>query len=206
MPFDRRAPMGASLNASLRVSLSALAMALSTLCAGVAHAEPLAVRPPAGVAVDRALSKAPAGVTDLKFGEMFKSPVGPSGLEASDKLRGLVGQRVRMVGHVANASEPTPGLLILTPIPVTLGDEDEKLVDDLPPSAVFVHLSPAHAGKKVPNLGGLVQLTGTLELGAKEEADGHVSTTRLVLDDATSRKLARLADAQPARAPRRHAH
>ena len=77
----------------------------------------------------------------------------------------------------------------MSPLPVVLGDEDEKLVDDLPPTAVFVHLSPAYAKKTTPNFSGLIQLSGQLETGAKEEADGHVSSTRLMLDDATSRLL-----------------
>src|SRR5689334_5693118 len=36
----------------------------------------------------------PAGVTELKFGEFFVRPVGPRGLELTDKLLGLDGQRV----------------------------------------------------------------------------------------------------------------
>lgn len=178
----------------LRTQISALAWAgLATLWspfAAQANTEqPNMVAPPAHVAVKGTLSAPPAGISDLKFGEMFKMPVGPMGLEPSDKLTSLKGQRVRMVGYVADAEEPTAGLLILSPLPVVLGDEDEKLVDDLPPTAVFVHLSPAYAKKAPPNFAGLVQLTGRLEVGAQEEADGHVSSTRLVLDDTTSRLL-----------------
>ena len=178
----------------LRTELGALALAcLATLwiptTAQANTEQPNMVHVPAQLAVKGALRAPSAGVTDLKFGEMFKMPVGPKGLEPSDKLSSLSGQRVRMVGYVANAEEPTPGLLILSPLPVVLGDEDEKLVDDLPPTAVFVHLSQAYAKQATPNFSGLLQLTGRLEVGAKEEADGHVSATRLVLDDATSRLL-----------------
>lgn len=158
----------------------------------VAHAnseQPNMVAPPAKLAVKGPLHAAPAGVTDLKFAELFKLPVGDKGLQPTDKLLALQGKPVRMVGYVANAEEPTPGMLILSPLPVVLGDDDEKLVDDLPPTAVFVHLSPVFAKYPTPNFSGLIQLTGRLETGALEEADGHVSHIRLRLDDATSRLL-----------------
>jgi hypothetical protein len=173
-----------------------------TLMASTAHAAPAnAVPPPASLQVRGTLPAPRPGVTDLKFGELFQMPVGPKGLEASDKLKSLVGQRVRMVGYAANAEAPTPGMFILSPLPVALGDEDEKLVDDLPPTAVFVRLSAKYASKAVPNLAGLVVLEGRLELGAQEEADGHVSTTRLVLDDKTSRLLTSLPHARAAQQP-----
>lgn len=173
-----------------RTTLGALFATLSMLSAA-AHAEMAnVVLPPAKLQVSDKPVAARPGVTDLKFGELFKMPVGPMGLQASDKLSALVGKQVRMVGYVANAEEATPGMLVLTPLPVTLGDEDERLVDDLPPTAVFVHLSPKYANKAVPNLAGLIRLEGRLELGAQDEADGHTSTTRLVLNDATSALLA----------------
>lgn len=175
-----------------RISLGVIALSVLglTCSATQANSEQAHIAmPPARLAVNGKMAPAPHGVTDLKFSELFKMPVGPKGLEPSDKRTSLEGQRVRMVGYVANADELTPGMLILTPIPVVLGDEDEKLVDDLPPTAVFVHLSPAYAKQTTPNFAGLIQLTGRLEGGAKEEADGHVATTRLYLDDAESKAL-----------------
>ncbi|MDE2594145.1 MAG: hypothetical protein KGL57_07885 [Burkholderiales bacterium] len=191
----------------LHIAIGALTLAsLATLWSpstALANTEQPNMDPaPAKLMVKGTLSTPAAGVTDLKFGEMFKMPVGPKGLEPSDKLSTLSGQRVRMVGYVANAEEPTPGLLILSPLPVVLGDEDEKLVDDLPPTAVFVHLSSAYAKQATPNYSGLVQLTGRLEVGAQEEADGHVSATRLVLDDATSRLLTTPAKGKHAARPK----
>ena len=169
--------------ASLICSLAAASLLAAAPMAAQAELANVMI-PPAALQVQTAPA-AKAGVTDLKFADLFKMPVGPKGLEPSDKLQALVGKRVRMVGYMANAEEATPGMLVLTPIPVALGDEDEKLVDDLPPTAVFVHLSPAFAGKSVPNLAGLIRLEGMLELGTQEEADGHISTTRLVLDERT---------------------
>ncbi len=178
--------------------LLSLSMAAPSVRAEPAH---LAI-PPLSLQVSDTQAKPADGVTELKFGEMFKMPVGPKGLEPSDKLLSLVGKPVRMVGFVAHAEEVTPGMLVLTPMPLTLGDEDEKLADDLPPTAVFVHLSPAYASQAVPNFVGLIRIEGRLELGSSQEADGHASTTRLVLDDATSQLLTSRSEAHVVSATR----
>lgn len=124
---------------------------------------------------------APAGVTDLKFREFFRLPVGPRGLEPSEKLIALAGKRVYIVGYMARQETPSADVFIFSPIPVTLGDEDERLADDLPASVVFVHAAQS-AGKPMPFFPGLLRLSGTLSIGPHEEADGHVSTVRLQLD------------------------
>lgn len=145
--------------------------------------------PPKAVAVHAPLAAPPKEVEHLKFQDMFKTPVGPQGLEPSARLLSLHGRKVRMVGYMATQEESKAGMLILAPMPVNLGDEDESLSDDLPGNAVFVHLARPYAARLVPNLQGLLQFTGTLSVGAFEEADGHVSAVRLELDDATSRLL-----------------
>ena len=129
---------------------------------------------------------APPGVTDLKFGEFFMMPIGPRGLEASGKLMALAGKRVRILGYMARQETPVAGMFILAPLPVSLGDEDESLSDDLPASSVFVHV--AGAGP-VAYFSGLLRLTGTLSLGSHEESDGHVSTVRLELDPEQAQAL-----------------
>jgi hypothetical protein len=138
---------------------------------------------PAALAVTGELSPPPSGVTDLKFRELFKLPIGPRGLEPSEKLIGLNGKRVRMVGYMAKEENPTSGMFILSPLPVNMGDEDESFADDLPASAVFVHLESA-GNKFASYLPGLIKLTGTLQFGPQEEPDGRVSTVRLLLDTA----------------------
>jgi hypothetical protein len=141
---------------------------------------------PAAVAVRGGAAPAlPPGVTELKFGEFFKMPIGARGLEASQKLLALAGQRVRIVGYMARQETPTPGFFMLAPLPVALGDQDEILSDDLPASTIFVHLgrgAQSAAPPRVPYYAGLLRLTGTLRLGPSDESDGHVSTVRLVLD------------------------
>jgi hypothetical protein len=118
----------------------------------------------------------PAAVTELRFRDFFRMPVGPRGLEPSSQLVALDGRSVRIRGYVVRQAERTPGLLILSPLPVELGDADESLSDDLPPAVVFVHFDAS-----APDVAGLVQVTGTLDLGARDEADGHVSQVRLQL-------------------------
>ncbi len=145
--------------------------------------------PPASVAVHGKLPAPAAGEIDLKFGEMFKMPIGPKGLEPTDKLLSLNGKRVRLIGFMAEQETSAKGVIILTPMPVSLGDEDESLSDDLPGNAAFVHLASPYADKPVPNMRGLLHLSGTLQLGPQDEADGHVSSIRLMLDDKTSRLL-----------------
>lgn len=130
-----------------------------------------------------------SALPELRFGEMFASPVGPRGLAPSAKLLALDGQTVRMLGYMASAELPMPGRIILTPLPATLGDEDEHLADDLPANAVYVHLSGAAAALAVPNHTGLIRLQGRLSLGSQNEADGHVSTVRLLLDAEQSAAL-----------------
>jgi hypothetical protein len=144
---------------------------------------------PAVIAVQGSLPSLPASVTELKFGEFFKMPIGPRGLDASAKLLALAGTSVRIIGYMARAETPVAGMFILTPLPVSLGDEDESLSDDLPASALFVHLDPAMAQLPLPYYPGLLQLTGTLALGPLDEIDGHVSTVRLVLDADLSRAI-----------------
>jgi hypothetical protein len=147
---------------------------------------------PSTLGVNGKLKPAPAGVTDIKFSELFHMPIGPKGLEPTEKLQSLDGKRVRFVGYMVKQERAFTDYLILTPTPVEMGDEDESLSDDLPATAIFVHLAPGTAAKALPNVHGLMQLTGTLRLGSHEEPDAHVSSIRLELDAPTSRQLAKL--------------
>ncbi|MDE2402960.1 MAG: hypothetical protein KGL90_14975 [Burkholderiales bacterium] len=145
---------------------------------------------PRTIAVSGPLAAPPPGVTDLKFREMFQLPIGPKGLALSDKLRQLDGKPVRMVGYMVAQESASAGEFILSPLPVEIGDEDESLSDDLPASSIFVHLAPEAAVRTVPNLGGLLRVTGTLRIGVHDEPDGRVSSFRLELDEPTSQTFA----------------
>ena len=136
---------------------------------------------PAAVAIRGELPAPPVGTSDLKFHEFFKLPVGPLGLEPTEKLMSLDGKRVRIIGYMVAQANPVDGAFILTPLPVSIGDDDESLADDLPPSAVFVHL-PVSNARSVPYIPGLIKLSGVLSVGSRGEADGRVSGVRLQLD------------------------
>ena len=153
-----------------------LFLAISCACHADARSTTTApVTAPASTAQD---------TTDLKFREFFKMPVGPRGLEPSEKLLGLAGKRVRILGYMAKQEQASADSLLLTPLPVTMGDADEGLADDLPPTTVFVHLTGANRG--IPYIPGLIRLSGILSIGAQDEADGRVSTVRLMLDAAAT--------------------
>ena len=117
---------------------------------------------------------------------MFSLPVGPRGLEPSQKLLQLDGRRVRIVGYMVDQEEMRS--FILAPLPLKLGDEDESLADDLPPGVVFVHLA-AEDDPAFHHIPGLLDLTGILSVGGFAEADGRVSTVRLTLDPATLQEM-----------------
>lgn len=151
---------------------------LASVCASAHETQS---QPPLAIAVQGELPPPPPGVTDLKFREFFKLPIGPHGLEPAEKLTSLAGQQVRVVGYMARQETPTAGFFVLAPLPVALGDEDESLADDLPASVIFVHAA-APDDRPLPYFSGLLRLTGTLNLGAFEESDGHVSSVRLQLD------------------------
>lgn len=187
--FDKRRLTGIRPAAARRLFTAVAMAALAVMASSAVRAhdsDPGPAPTPPALAVRAALPPLPAGVAELRFADLFKRPVGPRGLEPSVRLLALAGQPVRVVGHMAAAALPMAGRLVLAPMPVELGDEDEHLADDLPPQAVFVHLTGSAASRTPPHYPGLLALTGTLELGSREEPDGHVSTIRLRLDPAAS--------------------
>lgn len=145
----------------------------------------------------------PEGVVDLKFGDIFRSPVGSRGLELTDKVRALDGKKVRFLGYMVrehidkcglcvpasatSAKLPDwvgcviPGRLLLTPEPVQINQLHYGLCDDLPAQTVFVKV-PDQFGELIPYTPGLLLLTGTLSLGNHTEPDGRISVIRLTLD------------------------
>lgn len=129
-----------------------------------------------------------AAVTSLKFGDFFRMPIGPFGLEPSEKLLALNGKPVRLVGYMVREELPVPGSFLFAPLPVTLGDADESLSDDLPPTTVAVHLA-GPGRRRAPYVVGLIRLEGTLEVGTRDEADARLSAVRLILDPQVSHRI-----------------
>ena len=184
-----------SLLRSLIVSTLMTGMLLHAVCQAStsdnsrAHHDDAKTRVPAALAVQKELGPPPTGVTELKFREIFKLPVGPKGLEPTDKLRALDGKRVRIVGYMVR-QEPAPmGAFLLSPLPVMLGDEDEALADDLPATALLVELDKTR-DLAVPMLPGLLQVTGTLHVGMHADpVSGRSTSAQLVLDAAPQRAI-----------------
>jgi len=136
------------------------------------------------IALASALAQAeePRTATDLKFRDFFALPIGPKGLAPSARLLALDGQRVHIVGYMARQEQPSAGIVIVAPLPVVLGDEDESFSDDLPATTLYVHLADAERDHAVPWKPGLQSFSGVLQLGAMREADGRMSFVRLQLD------------------------
>ena len=154
----------------------------------VAHGGAVVPHRVAALEVRGELPPPPSGVASIKFGEFFRMPIGPRGLEPTEKLMALNGKPVRLVGYMVREENPTAGRFLFSPLRLTLGDEDESLSDDLPATTVFVHFREAK-DKSVPYITGLIQLTGLLEVGAMDEADDRVSAVRLVLNPQTAKRL-----------------
>lgn len=165
------------------------AVAASTAAHTTATTAPPALRAaPRTFTVERALPAPPRDVAELRFHDVFKLPVGPRGLELTERLRELDGRRVRLVGYMVKAD--VAGGFVLSPLPAELGDADEGLADDLPPSAVLVEL-PRSTDLRSGHMPGLIQVTGRLHVGSAQSADlpGRVFPARLELDAGLDRAL-----------------
>jgi hypothetical protein len=129
------------------------------------------------------LPPAPEGVTDLKFSELYLTPVGPRGLELTEKAAALDGKRVRVLGYMVRQSSPAAGIIILAPFKLTTNESEYGLCDDLPPAVVFVDV-PKYRDLAVPFTPGPLLLTGRLEFTRREAgAEGRIGHVHLMLDD-----------------------
>ena len=153
---------------STQLSRAVFPLLLAIFTASCAHHAPPA----------RAVAPAP----QLQLGEFFKLPVGPKGLEPTEKLLAMNGKRVTVQGHMVKEEEPLPGLFMLTPVPVAMAELADGPSDYLPPATLFVHLPQEGADKVAAYQPGTWNVTGLLELGGQQEANGRVSYARLIPD------------------------
>ncbi len=123
----------------------------------------------------------PDGVAELKFNEIFQRPVGPLGLEYTERAKSLDGKKVRILGFMVKQGIKMNGKLLFAPYPMITHESEYGLAEDLPPSTIVVDV-PTHPDLAVPYTPGLLLLTGTLSLGPRNEPDGRVSHVRLLLD------------------------
>lgn len=132
---------------------------------------------------------APRQVTELRFRDFFRTPVGQTGLEISDTLRQADGQTVRLVGYMVQQENPVPGRFMLAPRPVQMGEHADRDAGDLPPSTVVVCLDPSQQDWAVPHVSGLVAVNGLLSVNHQDEREGRVSWVRLQLDAEAARTM-----------------
>lgn len=135
-------------------------------------------------------------IVSLGFDDFFKMPVGPYGLEMTDKLKSLDGKKVRLCGfmvkedrcrggHAHNPAdadkEVVKGRFMLSPAPVMVSYACFGTSDDLFPQTVFVRI-PELSNKPVPYLSTPLEVSGTLSVGPSQEPDDRISQVRLILD------------------------
>jgi hypothetical protein len=122
----------------------------------------------------------------LGLRDFFKLPIGPRGLEPTDKLLRRRDQRVRVQGYMVKEEEPSPGLFMLTSTPVAMAELADGPADYLPAATLFVHLTGEEAQQIIGYRPGVWTLSGILRLGAQHEPNGRVSYVRLIIDDVQS--------------------
>ncbi len=141
-------------------------------------------QPSPAIIASPALPPLPTGVTELKFNEFFRQPIGPRGLEYTEKLRNLEGGRIRILGYMARQARPADHCFLLAPLPLTLDEIEYGHADDLPATTLHI-ITTKDAPAIAPYTPGPLLLTGTLRLGNRLEADGRMSAIRLELDPPT---------------------
>jgi hypothetical protein len=120
------------------------------------------------------------GVTDLHFSELF-GPIGDRGLEYSERVRSLVGKRVRVIGFMIRESERPRGQFRLSGWPIAVESTGLCQVDDTPATVVDV-IAPARADTPFAWRPGRLTIEGTLEIGALTDGSGRNSFIRVRLD------------------------
>jgi hypothetical protein len=144
--------------------------------ATILNAEKDAVAP----VVPPALPPLPEGVIDLSFQDFFKMPVGPRGLETTEKLRSLDGRRVRIPGYMARMERSNKRQLVFAPMPLQPQPHEYGLCDDIPATHVLVTVA-GNPDEQVIYTPGPLLLTGILSVGPYSQGS-ETSFVRLQLD------------------------
>ncbi len=118
-----------------------------------------------------------SAATRLELSEILAQ--GPR-LAPSAKASALQGERVRMVGFMAQMEDPPRGAFYLVSHPVRC-DEGGGGTGDLPPDAVRVVVRSAQ-GEEIPFYPGPIEVSGVFAIGYEADEEGRTSFFRLVLD------------------------
>lgn len=131
------------------------------------------------VAAWTALPGAGNAATEMRFDEMY-SGVSSLGIQLSDKLRRLTGERVRMRGFMAPPLKPTLSFFVLTAVPLSICPFCSSDAD-WPADIVVVKLREPVVALPFDRP---IEVEGTLEVGSEIDADtGFVSLVRIVADN-----------------------
>ncbi len=134
----------------------------------------------AGLLTLQASAQAPAPV-ELQFARFFRQPVGPRGLEFDPALLAADGQQVRLAGYMVQQEQARPGRFLLSPRPLRLSEHAAATPATCPPPPSPCCSTPASANACWCTSPALLALSGRLEVGRQEDADGRVTWLRLTL-------------------------
>jgi len=134
-----------------------------------------------------------AQYAELSFTNVFVVPAGPRGLEYTVEARRLEQQLVRMTGFMVRTANQDPSAFMFAGHPVTTFGQEYGIVDDVPPNMAVAVLQPkaGHGSAWQPFA---ITVYGRLELGARSEADGHISHLRIRTDYLTTGREGQLLD------------
>lgn len=142
-------------------------------------------------------------LTELQFGDFFKNPIGPAGLELTETLRKAHGRSVCLVGYMVKQEAPAIGRFFLTPLPLETHEHADGEADDMPASTVMVYLDDSQKDLVIPHATGLLALEGLLTVGRSEDQEGRISWVQLQLSP-SGVKLLTQQPASPATASHKH--
>ena len=128
-------------------------------------------------------------IEPIDFSSFFKLPAGAQGMEMSDALKAADGKIRTITGYMVQQERSHPGRFLLSPRPVQMSEHADGEADDLPAALLTVYLDAGQKNWTVPYNRGLINLTGTIELGRLEETDGRVSWVRMRLPAAATRGM-----------------
>ena len=92
----------------------------------------------------------------LEFQSFFKMPIGPKGLEVSEKVLNASGKKVRLTGYMVQHEISPLGAFILAPRPVQMSEHADGDANDLPASICWIILDETQKNLSVPHIPGKV--------------------------------------------------
>jgi hypothetical protein len=123
----------------------------------------------------------------LEFQSFFKMPLGPKGLEVTDKVVQANGRFVRLQGFMVKNEIPVRGSFILSPRPVQLSEHADGDANDLPASACWIYLDSSQKDWIVPHISGPLTVEGIFNFKRMEAPDGSIAWFHLqLMPDAVS--------------------